>query len=258
MAYENIMVSAEGGIATVTVNRPDKLNALNAVTVSEITHAFENLPEGTGAVIVTGSGEKAFIAGADIAELAEMSAVSAKEVSARGQAMCSAIESSPVPVIAAVNGFALGGGLEVALACNIRLASEKARMGLPEVSLGLIPGYGGTQRLPRLVGEGRALEMILTGQMIDAAEAHRIGLVNQVHPADELMDAARGLAAKIRKNGPLAVRFALEAVNRGGSLELDEGLAIEEMLFGLVSSTADMKEGTKAFLEKRKAEFQGN
>ena len=256
MDYRNILVATEDGVTTVTVNRPDKLNALNAETIAELTHLFLNLPAGTGAAILTGSG-KAFVAGADIAELAGMTGVSAKEVSARGQAMCLAIERSPVPVIGAINGFALGGGLEVALATNIRLASEKAKLGLPEVTLGIIPGYGGTQRLPRIVGEGRALEMIATGQMIDAAEAYRIGLVNRVLPPEELMDAAVAMARKILKNGPLAVRYAMEAVNRGGSLALGEGLALEEILFGLVSSTADMKEGMKAFLEKRKAGFQG-
>jgi enoyl-CoA hydratase len=257
MSYENVLVETRDGVTTVTVNRPDKLNALNAQTVGELTHAFENLPEGTRVVILTGSGEKAFVAGADIAELAQMTATSAKEVSARGQRMCDAIEKSPVPVIAAVNGYALGGGLEVALAANIRLASEKAKLGLPEVTLGLIPGYGGSQRLPRLVGHGRANELILTGQMVDAEEAFRIGLVNRVYPPDELMGAALELAGKIAKNGPVAVRYALEAVNRGIAAGFEEGMAIEQIFFGLVSATADMKEGTTAFLEKRKAEFRG-
>lgn len=257
MDYGNLLVETDGAVTTVTVNRPDKLNALNAATVAELTHAFGNLPEGTRAVILTGAGEKAFVAGADIAELAEMTPVSAKEVSARGQAMCDAIERSPAPVIAAVNGFALGGGLEVALAANVRLASEKAKLGLPEVTLGIIPGYGGTQRLPRIVGQGRAAEMILSGQMIGAEEAYRIGLVNRVFPPEELMGAARELAAKIAKNGPIAVRYALECVNRGIAAGAEEGMAVEQIFFGLVSATADMKEGLKAFLEKRKAEFRG-
>ncbi|MHC4472352.1 MAG: enoyl-CoA hydratase/isomerase family protein [Planctomycetota bacterium] len=258
MDYRNIIVSTEDGLTTVTVNRPDKLNALNAETIGELTHAFTNLPDGTGVVILTGSGEKAFVAGADIAELVEMTPTSAKEVSARGQAMCDAIERCGAPVIGAVNGFALGGGLEVALACNIRVASEKAKLGLPEVTLGIIPGYGGTLRLPRLVGEGRALEMILTGSMIDAAEAHRIGLVNRVYPPEELLPGAKDLAARILENGPVAVRYALEAVNRGAGAGLGEGLAVEQILFGLISATADVKEGLNAFLEKRKAQFRGD
>jgi enoyl-CoA hydratase len=257
MDYRNIVVSTEGGLTTVTVNRPEKLNALNAETIAELTHAFTNLPDGTGAVILTGTGEKAFVAGADIAELAEMTAVSAKEVSARGQAMCDAIERCGVPVIGAINGYALGGGLEVALACNVRVAAVGAKLGLPEVTLGIIPGYGGTQRLPRIVGEGRALEMILTGGMIDATEAHRIGLVNAVLPAEDLMSGVETLARKILGNGPISVRYALEAVSRGATAGLAEGLAMEQHLFGLVNATADVKEGLQAFLEKRKAEFRG-
>jgi enoyl-CoA hydratase len=257
MDYRNILVETDEHVATVTVNRPDKLNALNAETVAELTHVFLHLPEAARVVVLTGSGEKAFVAGADIAELAQMTPTSAKEVSVRGQAMCDAIERSRVPVIGAVNGYALGGGLEVALACNIRLASEKAKLGLPEVTLGIIPGYGGSQRLPRLVGHGRANEMILTGQMVDAEEAFRIGLVNRVFPAGELMGAARELAGRIAKNGPVAVGYALESVNRGIAAGFEEGMAVEQILFGLVSATADMKEGLTAFLEKRKADFKG-
>jgi enoyl-CoA hydratase len=257
MEYRNIIVSTEDGLTTVTVNRPDRLNALNAETISELTLAFESLPGDTGVVILTGSGEKAFIAGADIAELAEMTPAGAKEVSARGQAMCDAIERCGAPVIAAVNGYALGGGLEVALACNLRIASENASLGLPEVKLGIIPGYGGTQRLPRLISEARALEMILTGEMVDAEEAYRIGLVNRVKPQKELMAAAKEMALRIMRNGPIAVRYALESVNRGLAAGLAEGLAIEQTLFGLISATADVKEGLTAFLEKRKAEFRG-
>jgi enoyl-CoA hydratase len=257
MDYRNILVATEDGVTTVTVNRPEKMNALNAETIGELTHVFTNLPEGTAAAILTGAGEKAFVAGADIAELADMTATSAKEVSARGQAMCDAIEASPVVVIGAVNGFALGGGLEVALACNLRIASEGAKLGLPEVGLGIIPGYGGTQRLPRLVGLGRAVEMIATGKMIDAAEAHRIGLVNHVYPAGDLMAEAGKLAGKIAGNGPIAVRYAVEAATRGMATGIREGLELEETLFGLVNATADVKEGLTAFLEKRKAEFKG-
>ena len=257
MDYQNILVSLEDGITTVTVNRPDKLNALNDLTISELTHAFLNLPDGTAVVILTGAGEKAFVAGADIGELVEMTAVSAKEVSAKGQYLFSTIENCGVAVIGAVNGFALGAGLETALSCHIRYASEKAKMGLPEVTLGIIPGYGGTQRLPRIVGQGRAIEMVATGQMIDAAEAYRIGLANKVCAPDALMDECRKLAGKIMRNGPIAVSYAIDAVVRGSNPGLQEGLAIEEILFGLISSTRDVKEGCNAFLEKRKAEFKG-
>jgi enoyl-CoA hydratase len=257
MDYRNVIVSTEDGLTTVTVNRPDKLNALNEETISELAHVFTNLPDGTGAVILTGSGEKAFAAGADISELVEMTGVSAKEVSARGQVMMDAIGRSGVPVVGAINGFALGAGLELALACNVRVASAKAKLGLPEVTLGIIPGYGGTQRLPRIVGEGRALEMILTGAMIDAEEAHRIGLVNRVFPPEELMAGATDLARKMIVNGPIAVRYALDAVNRGAYAGLADGLAMEQILFGLISATADVKEGLNAFLEKRKAQFRG-
>jgi enoyl-CoA hydratase len=258
MAYENLIVSFEDGLVTITVNRPEKMNALNALTVAELTYAFTNLPGGARAAILTGAGEKAFVAGADIGELKELTAVEAKDVSAKGQAMCDAIERSPVPVIGALNGFALGGGLEVAMATNIRYASTNAKLGLPEVTLGIIPGYGGTQRLPRLIGEGRAIEMVATGAMVDAEEAHRIGLVNKVCEPDELLDECRKLAGKIMRNGPIAVRYALEAVNRGMLAGRDEGLRIEEDLFGVVNATDDVKEGLGAFLEKRKPEFRGS
>ncbi|MEN8150245.1 MAG: enoyl-CoA hydratase-related protein [Planctomycetota bacterium] len=258
MPYDNLLMALDGGVATVTINRPEKLNALNDATIAELTHAFTNLPEGARVAILTGAGEKAFVAGADIAELAELTAVAAKDVSARGQAMCDAIEQCAVPVIGAINGFALGGGLEVAMACNIRYASTKAKMGLPEVTLGIIPGYGGTQRLPRLVGEGRAMEMVTSGAMIDAEEAGRIGLVNRVCEPDELMEACGKLAGKIARNGPVAVRYAMEAVNRGMQAGRVEGMRVEEDLFGVVNATEDVKEGLNAFLEKRKAEFRGS
>jgi len=257
MEFRNILTTEEEGVFLVTVNRPDKLNALNAETIGELAAAFADPPPDARAAILTGSGEKAFIAGADIGELVEMTATGAKEVSARGQAMCDAIESCPVPVIGAVNGFALGGGLEVAMACNVRLASEKAKLGLPEVTLGIIPGYGGTQRLPRLVGLGRACEMIATGRMVDAEEAHRIGLVDRVLPADDLLTEAKKLAAKIGKNGPIAVRYAIEAATRGSGAGIAEGMELERTMFGLISSTEDMREGLKAFLEKRKPDFRG-
>jgi enoyl-CoA hydratase len=258
MEFRNILTAEEDGVFLVTVNRPDKLNALNAETIGEITAAFTDLPDGVRAAILTGSGEKAFIAGADIGELVEMTPTGAKDVSARGQAMCDAIEACPIPVIGAINGFALGGGLEVAMACNIRLASENAKLGLPEVTLGIIPGYGGTQRLPRIVGLGRACEMIATGQMVDAAEAYRLGLVNRVCPQDELMGEAKTLAGKIRRNGPIAVHYAIEAATRGTGACIAEGMELEQTMFGLVSSTDDMREGMKAFLEKRKPEFKGS
>ena len=262
MAYNNILLERDGAVALCTVNRPDKLNALNDATLAELTDAFRSLKDDAAvrAVILTGAAAKkaAFVAGADIAELAEQDALRAKTRAHVGQGLCDLIENLGRPVIAAVNGFALGGGLELALACHVRLASSEARLGLPEVTLGIIPGYGGTQRLPRLVGVGRALEMITTGRMVTADEALAMGLVNAVHAPAELMPAAQAMAGKIGANGPLAVRFAMEAALRGRSLPLDEGLRYEANLFGLVSATADMREGMKAFLEKRKAEFKGS
>ena len=257
--YEYITTETRDGIAVVTVNRPDKLNALNAATVAELDRAFRALAEDAEVrgIVLTGAGEKAFVAGADIAELATMDPLSGVRVSRQGQDAFRFIERLPKPVVAAVNGFALGGGLELALACHIRIASEKARFGLPEVKLGIIPGYGGTIRLPRLVGRGRALEMILTGEMIDAQEAHRIGLVNRVHPPAELLAAAEALVRQIAANGPVAVALALEAVDHGFHATTDDALVLESNLFGLLASTADMREGMQAFLEKRKAEFRG-
>jgi enoyl-CoA hydratase len=259
MADEHLLVEIADRIATVTVNRPDKLNALNAEIVSGLFHTFLDLdgqPD-VGAVILTGAGEKAFVAGADISELARMTPLSGIEVSRAGQDAFRFIETMRLPVIAAINGFALGGGLELALACHIRLASENAKLGLPEVKLGIIPGYGGTVRLPRLVGRGRALELILTGEMIDATEAHRIGLVNHVVPIGELIASARTLATKIIANGPVALALAIEAVDHGYNSTTEDALRLESNLFGLLASTSDMREGMAAFLEKRKAEFQG-
>jgi enoyl-CoA hydratase len=246
------------GIALVTVNRPDKLNALNAETVSRLDAVLREVAgdEGIRVVILTGAGGKAFVAGADIAELARMGPVDGVQVSRAGQATFRFLERMPKPVIAAVNGFALGGGLELALACHIRLASSRARFGLPEVKLGIIPGYGGTVRLPRLVGRGRALEMMLTGEMIDAAEAFRIGLVNRVEEPEALLDTAREMARTMIANGPIAIALALEAVDRGVSTTIDDAQILESNLFGLLASTQDMKEGMQAFLEKRKAEFR--
>lgn len=257
--YRFLSIERDDAIATVTVNRPEKLNALNADTIAELDAAFRELEADAAirGVVLTGAGEKAFVAGADIAELAQMGPVSGVRVSRQGQDAFRFLERMRKPVIAAVNGFALGGGLELALACHLRIAAENARFGLPEVKLGIIPGYGGTVRLPRLVGRGRALEMILTGDMIDATEAHRIGLVNQIVPRAQLTEVARGLAGKIAANGPVAVALALEAVDFGYHASTEDALRLESNLFGLLASTDDMREGMTAFLEKRKADFHG-
>jgi enoyl-CoA hydratase len=260
MGYSHLKVARDGPVAVVSVSRPDKLNALSDATLEELLAAFTGLrdDEGVRCVILTGGEAKrpAFVAGADIAELAGQDPLAARRRSRLGQSVCDLIEGLGKPVIAAVNGFALGGGLELALACHIRLAAEGAKLGLPEVTLGIIPGYGGTQRLPRLVGMGMALELITTGRMIDAEEARSLGLVNRVLPPAELLPAANELAGKIAANGPIAVRLALDAALRGASLPLAAGLAGEQELFALVSSTADMREGLKAFLEKRPAQFR--
>ena len=259
MSYQNLLVESRDGVAFVTINRPDKLNALNDATVAEIDAAFAAIAAdpATRGVVLTGAGEKAFVAGADIAELATQSPVDGKERSIRGQRVLDRIERLGKPVIAAVNGFALGGGCELAMACHVRVASENARLGTPEVKLGIMCGYAGTQRLPRLVGKGRALEMLLTGEMVDAAEALRIGLVNRVVPRDKLLAEAEGLMRKMLANGPVSLRFTLEAVNDGLETGFDEAERQEATLFGLICTTEDMKEGTKAFLDKRPARFQG-
>ena len=256
---DNVRIETREGVAIITVDRPKVLNALNAQTVGEIGEAFEQArnDENVKAVILTGGGEKAFVAGADIGELAKMTPITGKATAERGQAVFAKIERFPKPVIAAINGFALGGGCELALACHIRIASEKAQIGLPEVTLGIIPGYGGTQRMARLLGKGKALELILTGDRIPAAEAERIGLVNKVVAPEELMNVAMELAKKIASRGPLAVRAAIEAVMSGSEMPLDEGFFLEATLFGLLASTDDMKEGMGAFLEKRTADFKG-
>jgi enoyl-CoA hydratase/carnithine racemase len=259
MAFENLLYEKRNGIGYVTVNRPEKLNALNRRTMDELRECFEGIErdDEVRAVILTGAGEKAFVGGADINELAVQTPVEGKETSVRGQKVLDLIEHLGKPVIAAINGYALGGGCELALACTIRIASENARLGQPEVKLGIIPGYAGTQRLPRLVGKGRALEMVLSGDPISAAEAYRIGLVNQVVSAQDLIATAEKLAQKILANAPLAVKFALEAVNHGLEMTEAEGQFLEANLFGLCCTTADMKEGTRAFLEKRPARFTG-
>ena len=259
MAFENLLYEKRDGIGHVTVNRPEKLNALNRKTMDELHVCFQEIERDNEvrAVILTGAGEKAFVGGADINELAVQTPVEGKELSMRGQKILDLIEHLGKPVIAAVNGYALGGGCELALACTIRIASENARLGQPEVKLGLIPGYAGTQRLPRLVGRGRALEMVLSGEPVSAAEAYRIGLVNQVVSAQDLIAAAEKFAQKILANAPLAVKFALEAVNHGLEMTEAEGQFLEANLFGLCCTTADMKEGTRAFVEKRPARFTG-
>ena len=258
MSYETIAVQVSDRVATVTVNRPDKLNALNDRVITELGEAVDQVvsDSNVGGIILTGAG-RAFVAGADISELESHGPVSAKRLAQTGQDVFGRFESSPKPVIAAVNGFALGGGCELAMACHIRIASEAAKFGQPEVKLGLIPGYGGTQRLPRLVGRGRALQLLLTGEMIDAQEAFRIGLVNRVVPAAELMATVKALATELASKAPIAMRYIIEAVNRGLEISFESAQIHEATLFGLVASTADMREGTRAFLEKRKAQFKG-
>jgi enoyl-CoA hydratase len=257
-SHQSVDLEVTDGIALLTVNRPDKLNALNAATVRELGAAVDELraADAVRAVIVTGAGEKAFVAGADIAELATMTPITGVASSRAGQGVFRALEQLRKPVIAAVNGFALGGGLELALACHLRVASTRARFGLPEVKLGIIPGYGGTVRLPRIIGRGRALELILTGEMIDAQEAHRIGLVNRLAEPAELLESARKLARTIAANGPVALALALESVAHGEATSSVDALHYESSLFGLLAATADMREGMTAFLEKRTASFQ--
>lgn len=262
MAYdnlENVRTELRDGILVVTVDRPKVLNALNAQTVEEIHRVFTEArhDDQVRAVIVTGGGEKAFVAGADINELAQKTPLTGKLTSEHGQYILSDIERFPKPVIAAINGFALGGGCELALACHIRIASEKAQIGLPEVTLGIIPGYGGTQRMARLLGKGKAFELICSGDRISAAEAERIGLVNRVVPPDQLMTTAEELAKKIASRSPVAVRAAIEAINRGSDMSFEEGQFLEATLFGLLCASEDMKEGMAAFLEKRPAKFPG-
>jgi enoyl-CoA hydratase len=260
MSYSQIALDIAGdGIALLTMNRPQKLNALNSEAFDELNIAFSEVESNPKirALIVTGAGEKAFVAGADIEELSKLSAIEAWQLSLSGQKTFRRLEMMSKPSIAAVNGFALGGGLELAMACTLRIASANAKLGQPEVKLGILPGYGGSQRLPRLVGRGRALEMLLTGDAIDAAEAHRIGLVNQVVEQGELLDAARNLLKKVLNNGPVGIALAMQAVDTGLNSGLEEGLRFEASAFGLAAATEDYREGTKAFLEKRAAVFVG-
>src|SRR4051794_29394071 len=247
------------GIVRITVNRPEKLNALSAAVVGELADAFGKVASEPSirAAIVTGAGEKAFVAGADIKELAELTPAGARESALRGQGAFRLLETCGKPSVAAINGFALGGGLELAMACTVRFASDNAKLGQPEVKLGLIPGYGGTQRLPRLVGRGRALEMLLSGDPISAAEAHRIGLVNAIVPQAELLAFSKAWLAKVLANGPLALALVMDAVDAGLNGGIEDGLRFEASAFGVSAATEDRAEGTRAFLEKRKAAFQG-
>ena len=258
MAYELLTFDVADRIATITVNRPDKLNALNDALMAELGRAIDEAVarDDVGGVLLTGAG-RAFVAGADIAELAGQSAVEGKARAERGQRTFRRFETSPKPTIAAVNGFALGGGCELAMACHVRIASDAAKFGQPEVKLGIVPGYGGSQRLPRLVGKGRALQLLLTGEMIDAAEAFRIGLVNRLVPAAELITSARALLATMLAQGPLAIAQCIEAVDRGLDMGLDDAIALEASYFGMLSATADKAEGMRAFLKKRAPAFTG-
>jgi enoyl-CoA hydratase/carnithine racemase len=258
LKLENVVYEKKGPIAYVTLNRPKVMNALNKATIYELRSAFEDARDDLAVrgVILTG-GEKAFAAGADIAEIANNTAVEAEQATRRGQALTDLIENLGKPVIAAVNGFALGGGCELAMSCTIRIAAESAKFGQPEVKLGVMPGYGGTQRLPRLVGRGRALKLILSGDIIDAADAYRIGLVDELEPDGHVVERAETVLKKIIANAPLSVKYALEAVNKGLETSVAEGLLIEASLFAVCASTDDKKEGTSAFLEKRAPKFQG-
>jgi enoyl-CoA hydratase len=261
MTYETLLIERdpESPVAVVTINRPKVLNALNAATLAELADAVDALAgdDAVRAIVLTGAGEKSFVAGADINELAVQTPVQGKEHAAAGQRLFDRIETLGKPVVAAINGFALGGGCELAMACTLRLAADTARFGQPEVNLGLIPGYGGSQRLPRLVGRGIALELLLTGDMISAARAYEIGLVNRVVPAPALMDEARKVAAVLAAKAPVAVRYILEAVQHGAEMSLADAQHLEATLFGLVATTDDMREGTRAFLEKRPAAWKG-
>lgn len=258
MPYQYLTVSVQDRIATLTVNRPDKLNALNAALIGELGAAIDEMQtrDDVAAVILTGAG-RAFVAGADISELSGLSALDGQRLALRGQDVFRRFETSPKPTMAAVNGFALGGGCELAMSCHVRVAADTAKFGQPEVKLGIIPGYGGTQRLPRLVGRGRALQLLMTGEMIDAQEAYRIGLVNRVVASDQLMPTTRGLIQQMLTNAPLGLASCIDVVDRGLELPLEDGLALEATQFGVLISTNDTAEGTRAFLEKRPPRFSG-
>jgi len=259
MNFDNLLIERDQAVATITINRPRVLNALNTQTLDELRRAILGLKhdEGVRAVVITGAGEKAFVAGADINELAVQTPTSGREHAISGQHVLDLIEHMGKPVIAAINGYALGGGCELAMACTIRIASETAKLGQPEINLGIIPGYAGSQRLARIIGRGRALELLLTGDQITAQEAHRLGLVNRVVPAADLLPQARALAASLAAKAPVAIHYILESVHKGLEMPFPQAQIFEATLFGLVASTDDMREGTKAFLEKRKAAFKG-
>jgi enoyl-CoA hydratase len=259
MNFENLLIERDGAVAIITINRPKVLNALSTPTLDELRRAILELKadDGVRAVLITGAGEKSFVAGADINELAIMTPDGGRDHAMRGQHVFDLIEQMGKPVIAAINGFALGGGCELAMACTIRIAAETAKLGQPEINLGLIPGYAGTQRLARIVGKGRALELLLSGEQVTAQDAYRLGLVNRVVPAAELLAEARKLAAALAAKAPIAVRYILEAVNKGLEMPFAQAQVFEATLFGLTASTDDMREGTKAFLEKRRPEFKG-
>jgi enoyl-CoA hydratase len=259
MAFDNLVLERDGAVATVTISRPRVLNALNSQTLDELRRAMLDLKrdEAIRVIVLTGAGDKAFVAGADINELAAQTPVSGREHALAGQHVFDIIENLGKPVIAAINGYALGGGCELAMACTLRLAADSAKIGQPEINLGLLPGYGGTQRLPRLVGKGRALALMLTGRPITAIEAERIGLVNRVVPAADLPGEARALAMSLATQAPIAMRYILEAVHKGLEMPFAEGCIHEATLFGLVAATDDMREGTRAFLDKRNPAFKG-
>ena len=256
---QNLLFESDGGVATITINRPKVLNALNTETLDELRRVILHCrrDDTVRCVILTGAGEKSFVAGADINELSVQTPIGGRDHAMRGQHVLDLIENLGKPVIAAINGFALGGGCELAMACTMRIAADTARLGQPEINLGIIPGYAGTQRLARLIGRGRALELLLTGDHVTAAEAHRLGLVNRVVPAAELMSEVRKLASALAAKAPVAARYIIDAVNKGLDMAFPDAQVFEATLFGLVSTTEDMREGTKAFLEKRKAEFKG-
>ncbi len=259
MELKNVIYEKSEGIAIITINRPDALNALNAETIDEILQCLEDIAkdDNVRAVILTGAGPKAFCAGADIKAMKGMTALDARKLSQMGYKLCKAIENLEKPVIAAINGYALGGGLEVAMACDLRIASEKARMGQTEINIGLIPGWGGTQRLPRLVGKTLAKEMVFTGKMIDAQTAYQRGLVNKVVPPEQLMDAAKEIAKELASKAPVALKLSKMLINHGLETDLDTALVLEREAFGVVASTEDLQEGVSAFLEKRKPVFKG-
>ena len=259
MSFDNLLLEHSGAVAIVTVNRPKVLNALNAPTLDELRRAALDLKrdDSVRVIVLTGAGEKSFIAGADINELAVQTPTGGREHALQGQHVFDLFENLGKPVIAAINGYALGGGCELAMACTLRIAADTAKIGQPEINLGIIPGYAGTQRLARLVGKGKAMELILTGMQIGAAEAERIGLVNRVVPAASLMSEVRSFAASLANNAPIAMRYIINAINKGLEMPFAEACVFEATLFGLVASTEDMREGTRAFLEKRKPEFKG-